>query len=59
MMVVIDRIIVDALPNGCMDCQLYQHQKCYGLIRDDYEAETECNYDYRRSDCPMEVVRDE
>lgn len=54
-MVVIKKIIVDTLPYGCTDCQLYRDQKCYGLIRDDYDAQTEWNYDYRRSDCPMVV----
>lgn len=54
-MVVINKIIVDKLPEGCVECQLYQEQKCYGLIRDDYDATTEYNYDYRRSDCPMEA----
>ena len=53
-MVVINKIIVDKLPEGCADYQLYQDQKCYGLIQDDYDAQTEWNYDYRRSDCPME-----
>ncbi len=53
-MIVINKIIVDRLPEGCVDCQLYKDQKCYGLIRDDYDAETASNYDYRRSDCPME-----
>lgn len=53
-MVVINKIIVDKLPEGCADCQLFQNNLCYGLIRDDYYAETAWNYDYRRSDCPME-----
>lgn len=37
-MIVINRIIVDKLPEGCSDCQLYQDNKCYGHIRDDYGA---------------------
>ena len=49
----INRIIVDKLPEGCADCQLYRDNKCYGLIREDYDAKTEFNFDYRRSDCPM------
>ena len=54
-MIVIEKIIVDTLPEGCSECQLYQDQKCYGLVRDDYDALTEWNLDYRRSDCPMVV----
>lgn len=53
-MVVINKIIVDKLPEGCAECQLYINQTCYGLVRDDYDAETEWNYDYRLSGCPME-----
>lgn len=53
-MVVIEKIIVDKLPQGCVYCQLHQNEMCYGLVRDDYDADTECNIDYRRSDCPME-----
>ena len=52
-MVIVEKIIVDKLQEACITCQFFQDNQCYALKRDDYDAETAFNMDYRRSDCPM------